>query len=228
MDQRQLNFRKLLFRLGERLSRQDLNHLIFLCKGTKLIRAARMERVTSVTELFQALSERGKLSPDDLSFLAQILTSIGKESLLYDFRVAGYNVPVAVQSNDASYNFQDCLLKIALDLSSPDLQRLMFVLEASIGQVSSDKIFSATHFFEMLLQRQAITSTDLRPLYDALLEIGRTDATSHIQTYLQCANLRPYSAPEKGCYPPPGDQAGHGKNSINCIHKPLNTALIVF
>ena len=216
---RQLNFRKLLFRLGERLSRQDLNHLIFLCKGTKLIRAARMERVTSATELFQALSERGKLSPDDLSFLAQILTSIGKETLLYDFRAAGYDVPVVVQSNDASYLFQDCLLRIALELTSPDLQRLIFVLEASIGQVGSDKIFSATHFFEVLLQRQAITSTDLRPLYDALLEIGRKDTTSHIRTYLQHANLGCYTPPdngcypppEKGCYPPPDNQAGHGK-----------------
>lgn len=196
--EKQLNFRRLLFRLGEKLSRQDLDSLIFLCKGTKVVRAARMEKVTSATELFQALSERGKLAVDDLSYLAQILTSIGKENLLSDFVAAGYSSLGSRQSSDINYMFQECLLKIALDLPSMDLQRMVFILESSTGQISSERIFSATHLFEILQQRQSITTTDLRVLYDALLEIGRKDLSFHIQSYMQRANLGSYLSTDNG------------------------------
>ena len=192
MDRRQLSFRKLLFRLGEKLSRQDLHNLCFLCKGTRVIRAARMEKISSPTELFQALTERGKLSSDDLGYLAQILTSIGKDNLLSDLKGAGYPVLVSPETYDVNYMFQECLLKVAMDLTSLELERILFFLDPDVGHVSSDKFYSATHLFEVLQQRQSITSTNLRPLYDALLEIGRKDATCHILSYMQRANLSSY------------------------------------
>ena len=190
MDERQLMFRKLLFRLGEKLSRQDLDYLCFLCKGT--IRASRMEKCGSATELFSALSERGKLSANDLSYLAQILTSIGKENLLSDLQVAQFSFSGTAQCVDKSYKFQECLVKIALDLTSLEVENIAFFVNSSIGHLSLDKVFSATQLFQILQQRQVITVTELRPLFDALVEIGRKDATAHINAYLQFANISGY------------------------------------
>ena len=191
MDERQLTFRKLLFRISEKLSRQDLENLIFVCRD--VIPVSRMERVRSATELFQALSERGKLAVNDVSYLARILSSIQKGYLLHDLEMAGYHVPISpsqsTRSND--YMFQECLVKVAQDLSSLDVEKLSFVL-ASVLHQSPDKIFSATQLFQIMQQRQHITATNLRPLYESLVEIGRKDVTNHINTYLQHANLPSY------------------------------------
>lgn len=185
-----LSFRKLLFRLGEKLTTQDLDSLIFICKGT--LRASRTERVRSGTELFQALSERGKLSASDLSYLVQILTSIGRENLLNDLAVAGFPTSGYPQSVDRDYMFQECLVKIAQDLTSLDVEKATFVLGSSLEHLNSQKVFSATQLLQILQQRQLITVGNLRPLYDALLEIGRKDATSHINLYLQRVGLPSY------------------------------------
>ncbi len=191
MDGKQLVFRKQLFRLGEKLSSQDLEYLCFLCKGT--IRASRLEKCRSATELFQALSEHGKLSADDLSYLAQILTSIGKENLLSELRAASFSFSETAHCVDRNYKLQECLVKIAQELTSIEVEKVAFIVNSSIG-LNLDKIFSATQLFQILQQRQVITGTELRPLFDALVEIGRKDLASHINAYLQFANISGYTS----------------------------------
>ena len=193
MDQKQLEFRKLLFRISEKLSRQDFEALTFICRD--VISVSRMERIRSATELFQALTERGKLSSKDLTYFTRLLTTIGKESLLLDLKTAGYSVPLSPSLPTRDYLLQECLVKIAQGLSSTEVDRLIFVLLDPLHQ-SPDKIFSATQLFQLLQQRQCITCTNLRPLYDALLELGRVDLTTHINTYLQLANLPSYQSIE--------------------------------
>lgn len=190
MEPGQLTFRKLLYRLGEKLTPQDLDSLIFICRGT--LRASRMERVRSGTELFQALSERGKLSANDLSYLVQILASIGKDNLLDDLAAAGFPTSVSSKPVDKDYMFQECLVKVAQDLQSVDVEKATFVLGSTVEHLNTQKIFSATQLFQILQQRQIITVGNLRPLYDVLLEIGRKDCTSHINLYLQRVGLASY------------------------------------
>ena len=186
MDGRQLVFRRLLFRLGEELSNQDMEYLRFLCKGT--IRASRMEKCLSATALFEALSERGKLSADDLGYLEQILTSIGRDNLLSGLRAERFSFSGgSSRCIDSNYKLQECLVKIAQDLTSLEVGKLASIVKP--GYLSLEKIFTATQLFEILQQRQVITVTDLEPLFQALVEIGRRDATSHINTYLQFANI---------------------------------------
>lgn len=190
MDERQLSFRKYLYRLGEKLTSQDLDSLIFICRGT--LRASRLDRVRTGTELFQALSERGKLSADDLAYLSQILASIGKENLLGDLEAAGFTTSLPSKSTDSDYLFQECLVKIAQDLTSLDVEKASFVLGPTLGNLDPQKVFSATQLFQILQQRQLITISNLRLLYDALMEIGRKDATSHINAYLGRIRLPGY------------------------------------
>ena len=190
MDSRQLTFRKLLFRLGEKLTSQDLDNLIFICRGT--LRASRVDKLRSATDLFQALGERGKLSADNLGYLVQILTSIGKANLLDDWRLEGFTVFTPSQL-DREYAFQECLLKVAQDLTSVEVEKMTFVLGPNLGFLNSERIFSATQLFQILQQRQLVTASDLRLLYDALIEIGRKDTTLCINQYMQCFHLDGYS-----------------------------------
>jgi hypothetical protein len=193
MADRQLSFRKQLFRLSEKLTTQDLDSLLFLCKGT--LRAARVERIRSGTELFQALTERGKLSANDLSYLAQILTSIGKSNLLGDLEAGGFHSTLPLGGSvNRDYMFQECLVKVAQELTSVEVEKATFVLGSTLENLNSQRVFSATQLFQILQQRQLITTSNLRLLYDTLLEIGRKDATSHIDHYLQCFGVASYGA----------------------------------
>ena len=176
---RDFKFRRLLHRVGESLLRQDLDSLVFMCRD--VIPLARMERVRSPTDLWQALSERGKLTKDDLSYLALLMSSIGKENLLGDFEAHGFPVVTAVK--DADYQFQESILKVAHNLTSTEVKELAHLFQDYIKLIP-DKVFSATQLFQMLLQRQVISLTNLHPLFYSLVAIGRSDLTNYFSHYL--------------------------------------------
>lgn len=176
---RDIEFRKLLYRVGESLPRQDLDSLTFMCHD--VIPVARMERVRCATDLWQALTERGKLTKNDLSYLTLLMGSIGRESLLGELQAQGF--PVLVPVKNAEYLFKESLLKVAHNLSSTDVKELTYLFQENI-RLNSDKVFSATQLFQMLLQRQIISPSNLELLWDGLVDIGRTDLTNHIGHYL--------------------------------------------
>lgn len=175
-ERRNLDFRKLLYRLGESLSRQDVDSLIFMCRD--VIPVARMERVQSAVDLWEALSGAGKLTKSDLSYLSLLMDSIGRQNLLVDLQAHGFSVVAPVKN--AEYMFHESLLKVAHNLSSIEVKELTYMFH----ELNSDKVFSATQMFLMLLQRQIISPTNLQPLCGGLEVIGRSDLTNYISHYL--------------------------------------------
>ena len=173
---RDLLFRKLLHRLGENLSRQDLDSLTFMCRD--VVSVARMERVQSSSDLWQALTERNKLSKNDLSYLALLMSSIGRENLLDGLQTNGFSILTPVKS--AGCLFLESLLKIAQNLSSTEIKDMTYLFE----EINSDNVFSATQLFQTLLQRQIISPTNVQRLCDSLVALGRCDLTDHISHYL--------------------------------------------
>ena len=176
---RDLQFRTQLYRLGEQLTRQDLDSLTFLCRD--IIPVARMERVRSPTDLWQALSERGKLSKHDLSYLTSLLNSIDKVNLLEGLQEHGF--PTGSLQRDAEYKFKEDLLKVALSLTATEVKELSYLFQAWV-QINPDKMFSATQMFQVLLQRQIISPSNIEPLFEGLENIGRSDITKYIACYL--------------------------------------------
>ena len=200
---RRMDFRRCLNRLSNQFSRQNLDDMKFVCKDH--VPVARMERVRSSLDIFQALEERGKLSMNDTSFLVKVLGSIERTNLVPDLISAGFAPPNALQTNQApppvrpshaapqvqstnhqsqEFLFNDMLLKIAQNLSARDVESLTFTMCDSILAMSADRVSSATQLFQLLQQRQIVTPTNLQVLYNELETIGRGDLCKRINNYL--------------------------------------------
>ncbi len=213
-SRRKLEFRRCLNRIANHLSRQNFDDLKFMCKDA--VPVARMERVRSATDLFQALEERGRLAIDQLDYLAHVLTSVGCGRLLSEFSDSGFQVAIppgpgqqlqpqgafngigpgtGVQS--AEFLFTECLMRIAQQLQAREIETLSFTWAEALLGLSTDKVFSATHLFQLLQQRQIITSRNLRQLYDELHEVGRSDLAGIINEYLDKTGQGRYDIPEE-------------------------------
>ena len=199
---RRMDFRRCLNRLSNQLSRQNLDDMKFVCKDH--VPVARMERVRGALDLFQALEERGELSMNDTSFLVKVLVGIERSNLVADLIAAGFaprdvnqpappplhQLPPAPaprphqQQQDRELLFNEMLLKVAQNLGSRDVEALVFTMCDSLG-MSSDRISSATHLFQLLQQRGIVTQTNLRAIYSELETIGRSDLCKRINNYLQ-------------------------------------------
>lgn len=183
MSSNDLKFRAQLYRLGEKLTRQDLENLTFLCRD--VIPVARMERVRSATDLWQALSERGQLTKHDLSFLYTLMSSIDRVNLLDELHAHGF--PLGSIKKNPEYLFLESLLKVSVSLTASEVKDLSYMLQASV-QSNPDKMFSATQMFQVLIQRQLIGPGDVKVLTTGLEAIGRTDTLKYLWNYMP----RPY------------------------------------
>ena len=189
-----MEFRRCLNRLSNQLSRQNLEDMKFVCKDH--VPVARMERVCSSLDIFQALEERGKLSSTNTAFLAKVLISIERANLVSELVSAEFAPPdYPPQGNQAppppgrggpsrELLFNEMLLKIAQNLSARDVESLTFTLCDSLLGMSADKVSSATQLFQLLQQRQIVTPTRLQALYNELENIGRSDLSKRINNYL--------------------------------------------
>ena len=205
---KRMEFRRCLNRISNQLSRQNLEDMKFVCKDH--VPVARMERVHSALDIFQALEERGKLAVSDTAFLVKVLVSIERSNLVMDLITAGFAPRDALQQNQApppvhvssqqrqqprqhnqEFLFNEMLLKIAQNLSARDVEALTFTLCNSLLEMSVDRVTSATQLFQLLQQRQIVTQTNLQALYNELETIGRSDLSKRINNYLQDIGQRP-------------------------------------
>lgn len=202
-----LKFRKSLLGISNQLGQRDLDLLKFICEVD--VPKARMERVRSGTELFQALEERGKLSPSNLGFLVDILNSIGRGKLIDTYlRSEGFTIPptslfvadtggASMRNQTLQYQFRNCLAKIAQELQSTQVNNLVYLLQTHL-QVSPDTVYSATQLFTLLHQRQVVTPKDMRTLYDSLLQINRNDLALLVNDYMMKTGQSPYQGETQG------------------------------
>ena len=201
-----LKFRKSLLSISNQLGQRDLDLLKFICEVD--VPKARMERVRSGTDLFNALEERGKLSPKNLGFLVDILNSIGRGKLIDTYlRSEGFVIPptslqvagpgASMGSQTLQYLFRDCLAKIAQELQSTQVNNLVYLFQTHL-QVSPDMVYSATQLFTLLHQRQIVTPKDMRTLYDGLLQINRNDLAILVNEYMTKTGQRPYQGETQG------------------------------
>ena len=198
-----LKFRKALLGISNQLGQRDLDLLKFICEVD--VPKARMERVRSGTDLFNALEERGKLSSTNLGFLNDILNSIGRGKLIDTYlKSEGFvitptslHVAGAGASTGNQYLFRNYLAKIAQELQSTQVNSLVYLFQTHL-QISPDTVYSATQLFTLLHQRQIVTPKDMRTLYDGLLQINRNDLAILINDYMTKTGQCPYQGETQG------------------------------
>ena len=76
------NYRPLLLRISNHITKANLEKLKFLCSDA--IEEAELEEITSSLKLFKALERRELLAIDELSLLRELLTSIECSQLVIE------------------------------------------------------------------------------------------------------------------------------------------------
>lgn len=74
-----LDFNSMLLDISNKLSSKELEEMKFLCR--EIIGKKNMEQINSALNLFQFLSERGKLAADRTEFLSKLLKDIQRPGL---------------------------------------------------------------------------------------------------------------------------------------------------
>ena len=156
---------------------------------------------------------------ENMEFFIKVLGTIGSPKLLDELvregflpqnvvrqQLAGSNQALVPQDNQSresasEYPLTECLMKIAHGLTSPEVNRLAFIWSEPLLSMSADKIYSSTHLFQLLQQRQIITPKNVRPLYDGLHDIGRSDLAQLINLYLGKTGQERYDVADVGSRP---------------------------
>lgn len=73
-------FKVMLLEISEKLGRDNLDKLKFLCVNT--IGKKKSEEITSGTQLFECLIERAVIGPHNTEKLRKLLADVGQEALL--------------------------------------------------------------------------------------------------------------------------------------------------
>ncbi|XP_060796911.1 protein FADD [Neoarius graeffei] len=73
-------FKVVLLKISEKLSRDNLDKLKFLC--VKIIGKKKSEEISSGIQLFECLIERAEIGPNNTELLRELLTNIGQQALL--------------------------------------------------------------------------------------------------------------------------------------------------
>ena len=206
-----MKFRKALLRISNQLSRQDLDCIKFMCEDD--VPRSKMKCVRSGTDLFNALEEHDRLSSKNLGFLVQVLTAINRAQLVnICLRDEGFVIPPStlqvtgqISPQILQFMFRECLVKIAMGLQSTEINDLVFVFQPKL-QVSPNTVFSATNLFTLLMQRQILTTSDLRALHDSLCQFQRFDLVRLINEFLAKTGQQPYDTNGQGalCTKPGG------------------------
>jgi hypothetical protein len=159
----------------------------FMCMST--IPASVLEGISDGLGLFQALEERGKIGPNNIGFIEELLKATGRGNLASVLRQDGPRNPHLVQSpppssyagKGHSLDYRTILNKIAENLTEQDVRQLVYLFP-EINNEQSLEIFRRDRRELMIrMERHMLFSSEnLEPLKWALNEIGRKDLSAFV------------------------------------------------
>lgn len=194
-----MQHRVLLLKLSQRLTKSDLEELVFLCEDVLTESAA--EEIKSAISLFRELGHRGRLAPGDYDFVRECLLNIGREDLANILPEKQENSDGLHQSfsqlstsekirtnrsteiGNSVSNWKKTLLLISNQLRAKDLEKMAYLCSFNVNSGGLSLIKS-------LERRSAIKEGNCDYLSDVLTEIGRCDlsklckAVGHITSKL--------------------------------------------
>ena len=224
---RNMVFRTQLFHISNRLSNTDVTNLKFLCGDLNGISRRDLEGIDAAFQLFSALEGINELAPDKLSFLEELLGTLGKGHLIAPLKEALANPashtedaqtsPLSPPSSDASLSmkFNQLLISIGNDLPQRDLRNVSYFFQSydvkGLTAQALQKLREPAQLFDMLKQERIISATNLGKLRAVLDAIGRKDI---------CEKIDEYTRSVPGCVG--GTAGGTGKNEIH-VHSTLHS-----
>ena len=197
----------ILTELSQRLSKDDLNNILFSCGDILPLSTA--EKITTGVHLFRELKQRGRLGPANYDYLRKQLVLIGRHdlaSMLPDqfeilfgrstVRDKGYfgcfispNAPLNVMDTSVldysqpSTESRVLLIHLSQQLNSEDAKKLAYLMYPTHNEISAPK------FAELLEKEGGLHSYNvINRLSSCLNVVGRVDLAQQL-TYLKMPHL---------------------------------------
>lgn len=188
--------------LGDDLGMQDLQSMKLIAGSC--IPDSRLEKVKNIYDLFILLDERGRLSPQDLSFLELLLED--KMHLVHQLYELGFgqkSKPIRNDSNPESLNslpmymlfsqdpaqlllnFKRLLKTVGIHLTSDNIKDIKYLCPDEIGCL--EDIDSGLELLTTLEKWLEITPTNVGFLMEVLEGIGRKDLCTFVKLYQNSA-----------------------------------------
>ena len=197
----------ILTKLSQRLSKDDLNNLVFSCGHILPLSTA--EKITSGIHLFRELKQRGHLGPANYDYLRKQLMLIGRHDLasilpdqfeilfgrstVRDKGYFGCFISPNAQLNVIDTSVLDCsqpstesrvlLIHLSQQLNSEDAKKLAYLMYPTHNEIS------ALEFAELLEREGGLHSYDIINRFSSCLSaVGRVDLAQQL-TYLKVPHL---------------------------------------
>ena len=197
---RNYKFRMSLKQLADKLGHTDLQSMKIVA-GT-CIPESKLEKAKTIFEFFILLEERGKLSPDDLSLLEELLEEkvhlvhqlyekgFGQKSQKYMANVSSTGdfqrmLPMHMMFSPERLvmSFKRLLKTIGFRLTSHDIEQLKYLCTEEISVGGQVDIESGLDLLVILEKRQVISPLNVDFLEENLESIGRKDLCTILNIY---------------------------------------------
>ena len=185
-----------LIKISRVLSKDDLKNLIFACGD--ILPPAAADKVTTGTDLFRELKQRGQLGPSNYDYLREQLIVVGRDdlaSMLPDDQIdvfdkendedktyfccidnPGKTIPVNLRlhpvGSDATYPYRMLLMYLSEQITNEEAQKLAFIM---CPELCDDSIASFQLICYLSRNRDIISASFFDTLSSSLSIIGRTD-----------------------------------------------------
>lgn len=180
-----------LYVVANNLTSHDVDHIKFLLADC--FPRQELEKARSGFCLFCLLCTRRELlSPNNYSFLEEILSEVGKsgclEEIFSDMSSSFYPPSIVHDTNFEAISLQlkEFLDSLADKLTRDDIQTLsLFFADVceSISYASAVALMSAKDMFIKLQEGQVIGVGHLQPLHKPLVLIGRLDLATSVEQF---------------------------------------------
>lgn len=121
---------RILYRISNEIKLQDLQNLKHLCHGR--IPLGELEKTQSGSALFQIMLQKRLISPENLTFLEELLTQIGRADLAGKIQSSGRDGTMQTESaltssSSVDRNYRAFLMKLSDELTRDNVEALKFV-----------------------------------------------------------------------------------------------------
>ncbi|XP_073502590.1 caspase-8-like [Phyllobates terribilis] len=177
------SFRAIELQISNALNTKDLLSMIFLCG--KNLHERDKENLTEGTALFSILEKKGLHSKDNLLFLIELLSRIGRNDILKDTLKKSKNeIGELKRSFQHISSYRSLLYDISENLLNTETDKIMHLVEPEMNNIRkiNEKKCMMVVLSEME-KKGKLSEDDLKTLHSYLKTINRTDLCEKIKRF---------------------------------------------
>ncbi|XP_069839435.1 caspase-8-like isoform X2 [Dendropsophus ebraccatus] len=173
----------LLLKVSEELTERDASGMIFLCG--KYLKEGEKENMKDGMALFSSLKKKSYISKDNLLFVKELLSRIGRRDILKNvLNITDTEIKELERSFQKISKYRSVLYDIAVNLCSEETEKFIFLLDGDIRH--TEKLNKAKCMMLVLCEMEKqmkISEGDLHILNSYLVDIGRSDLSDKIKYF---------------------------------------------